>query len=141
MTKIPTDLLQNWKIVIVEDELDSLEVASYILSFYGASIHAAADGKEGLALIKSVQPDFVISDLSMPMMDGWELIYNLKMDIAIRDIPVIALTAHAMTGDRERAIAAGFHNYLTKPLTADTFIDQLVHLLLDIPMLSERLNI
>ncbi len=138
---IPADLLQNWKIVVVEDEPDSMDVASYILEFYGATVYPATDGSEGLATIKSVQPDFVISDLSMPMMDGWELIHNLKMDLATRDIPTIALTAHAMTGDRERALGAGFHNYLTKPLTADTFIDQLVKLLLDIPVLSERLNL
>jgi two-component system, cell cycle response regulator DivK len=141
MSTIPPDLLQNWKIVIVEDEPDSMDVASYILEFYGASIFPATDGGEGLSVIKSVRPDFVISDLSMPVMDGWELIHNLKLDLATREIPVIALTAHSMTGDRERAIGAGFHNYLTKPLTADTFIDQLVTLLLDIPTLSDRLNV
>jgi CheY-like chemotaxis protein len=141
MSNIPPDLLQDWKIVIVEDEPDSLDVASYILQFYGATVYPATDGSEGLSVIKEVRPDFVISDLSMPVMDGWELIHTLKRDVATRDIPIIALTAHAMNGDRERAISVGFHNYLTKPLTANTFIDQLIKLLLDIETLSDRLNI
>ena len=141
MNNIPPDLLQNWKIVVVEDEPDSMDVASYILEFYGAKVYPATDGKEGLALIRELKPDFVISDLSMPGMDGWELVHNLQRDLAVREIPVIALTAHAMGGDRERALAAGFYNYLTKPLTANTFINELVRLLIDIPILSSRLNI
>jgi CheY-like chemotaxis protein len=141
MSNIPPDLLQDWNIVVVEDEPDSLEVATFILEFYGANVNSATDGNEGLTVIKEVRPDLVISDLSMPMMDGWGLIDSLKRDPATREIPIVALTAHAMVGDRERALAAGFHNYLTKPLTADTFIDQLVKLLLDIPDLSERLNV
>lgn len=141
MNKIPPDLLQGWDIVVIDDEPDSLMVASYILDFYGARVHEGANGKEGLELVQSVRPHFVISDLSMPEMDGWEFLRSLKSNAATRDIPVIALTAHAMVGDRERAVAAGFNNYLTKPLTADTFMDQLVRLLIDIPVLSEHLNL
>jgi CheY-like chemotaxis protein len=141
MSKIPLDLLAGWDVVVVEDEEDSLEVARYILDFYGARVHVGRNGQEGLAVIRSIRPKFVICDLSMPIMDGWELLRLLKEDISTREIPVIALTAHAMIGDRERAIAVGFHNYLTKPLTALTFMDQLLRLLLDIPILSEQLNI
>jgi CheY-like chemotaxis protein len=77
----------------------------------------------------------------MPVLDGWGLIKALKNDPLIKDIRVIALTAHAMVGDRERAVAGGFHNYLTKPLTVDTFIQDLVNLLMAIPLLAENLNI
>jgi CheY-like chemotaxis protein len=77
----------------------------------------------------------------MPEMDGWEFLKALRERTDHQNIPVIALTAHAMRGDRERAITAGFHNYLTKPLTADTFIDQLLKLLLDIPQLADHLTI
>jgi len=73
----------------------------------------------------------------MPVMDGWGFINALKADRGLADIPVIALTAHAMQGDRERALAAGFHNYLVKPLTVDTFIRDLVNLLIDIPSLAQ----
>lgn len=141
MNKLPSNLLENWRIVVVDDEEDSLEVARYILDFYGAEVHTATNGHQALETIRKLRPKFVISDLSMPQMDGWELLRELKNDISTREIPVIALTAHAMVGDRERAIAAGFHNYLTKPLTASNFIHDLVRLLLDIPILSKQLNI
>lgn len=141
MNHIPPDLLQGWDIVVIDDEPDSLELARYILDFYGATVHTAADGKEGIALVEQVKPRFVISDLSMPEMDGWEFLRELKSAVETEDVPVIALTAHAMKGDRERAIAAGFHNYLTKPLTANTFMDELLTLLLDIPQLAEYLTI
>ena len=141
MNNIPPDLLEGWDIVVIDDEPDSLELARYILDFYGANVHTAVDGKDGIALVEQVKPRFVISDLSMPEMDGWEFLRELKSAVAIQEVPVIALTAHAMKGDRERAIAAGFHNYLTKPLTANTFMDELLMLLLDIPQLAEFLTI
>ena len=141
MSNIPPDLLQGWDIVVIDDEPDSLEVARYILDFYGANVHTATSGKEGIEAVQKVNPRFVISDLSMPEMDGWEFLAALKSAIAIQEIPVIALTAHAMKGDRERAIKAGFHNYLTKPLTALTFMDELLLLLLDMPTLAEHLSI
>jgi two-component system, cell cycle response regulator DivK len=78
--------------------------------------------------------------LSMPVMDGWRLIHELNIDRTLRDIPVIALTAHAMSGDRERAIQAGFVNYLTKPLDPDKFIQQLLNLLVDLPELNDLLT-
>ncbi len=141
MSSLPSDLLENWDIVVIDDEPDSLEVARYILDFYGANVHTAINGKEGITVVERVKPRFVISDLSMPEMDGWEFIAALKEQTYHQNVPVIALTAFAMKGDRERAISAGFHNYLTKPLTASTFIDQLLALLLDIPQLAEHLKL
>jgi CheY-like chemotaxis protein len=140
MSNTPPNLLKDWDVVVIDDEPDSLEVARYILDFYGANVHTATNGREGVSLVEQVRPRFVISDLSMPEMDGWEFLGALKSTTTVQDIPVIALTAHAMKGDRERAIGAGFHNYLTKPLTANTFMDELLILLLDIPQLSEYLT-
>ena len=77
----------------------------------------------------------------MPVLDGWGVISGMSKDSVLKDIPAIALTAHAMVGDRQRAVEAGFHNYLTKPLTVDTFIQDLVNLLADIPELANELNI
>jgi CheY-like chemotaxis protein len=139
--EIPANLLEGWDIVVLEDEQDSLEVAEIILNEYGANVHTASNGKDGLDVVRRIKPRFVISDLSMPVMDGWGFISGMKADGELAQIPVIALTAHAMVGDRERAIAAGFHNYLTKPLTVDTFMADLVGLLIDIPSLAESLNI
>lgn len=141
ITQIPEDLLEGWVIVVLDDEDDSLEVAQIILDEYGATVYTAQNGQEGVEIVRRVRPRFVISDLSMPVMDGWGFISSLKADRALADIPVIALTAHAMVGDRERAVAAGFHNYLTKPLTVDTFMADLLRLLIDIPELAESLNI
>lgn len=140
MSNIPPDLLQGWDVLVIDDEPDSLEVARFILDFYGANVHTAINGKEAISLAEKIKPHFVISDLSMPEMDGWEFLSELKSTVYIQDIPVIALTAHAMKGDRERAVAAGFHNYLTKPLTANTFMDELLVLLMDIPQLAEYLT-
>jgi len=140
MNQLPNDLLAGWPVLIVDDEEDSLEVASFILGFYGAEVHIARNGREGLAVARQVRPEFILSDLSMPDMDGWEMLRELSMTPATQHIPVIALTAHAMRGDRERAIGAGFHNYLTKPLTAKTFIHQLLLLLLDVPEFNTQLS-
>lgn len=140
MVEYPRDLLYKWSVVVVEDEDDSLDIATYILEYYGAMVYSATNGRDGLRLVRSVLPRFVISDLSMPEMDGWEMIRELQRDSHTREIPVIALTAHAMRGDRERAIAAGFYNYLTKPLTADMFMHDLVTLLVENPDLREALQ-
>jgi two-component system cell cycle response regulator len=138
---IPEDLLTDWNVVVIDDEPDSLEVAEIILDAYGANVHTGTNGQEGLDLVRQIRPRFVISDISMPVMDGWGFIHEMRSDRSLMDIPVIALTAHAMVGDRERAIMAGFHNYLTKPLTADTFIYDLLKLLMEIPELAEHLSI
>jgi two-component system, cell cycle response regulator DivK len=141
MLELPKNLLEGWDIVVIDDEEDSLMVAQLILDEYGANTHTASNGLEGVEVIQRVMPRFVISDLSMPVLDGWGLITKMQSDPALKEIPAIALTAHAMVGDRERAVAAGFHNYLTKPLTVETFIQDLVNLLVDIPELASQLNI
>lgn len=141
MNQIPKDLLEGWEVVVIDDEEDSLEVAEVILYEYGAEVHVASDGQEGLDVVRNVKPRFVISDLSMPVLDGWGFISAMKQEAGLNEIPVIALTAHAMVGDKERALTAGFHNYLTKPLTVETFMADLVKLLVDIPELVEHLNI
>ena len=99
----------------------------------------ASNGEEGWVALKKKRPTLIISDISMPVLDGWGVIDRLKKDRATMDIPAIALTAHAMVGDRERALSAGFHNYLTKPLTPATFIKDLLNLLIDIPELAGML--
>jgi len=136
MTVIPRDILTGHKIVLIEDEPDSAEVAARVLRFYGADVHMASNGEEGLALIRTVHPVLIICDISMPVMDGWEVIKTIKNDPSIMAIPAIALTAHAMIGDREKAFAAGFHNYLTKPLTVASFIRDLLVLVTDLPQFA-----
>lgn len=132
--------MKGWTVLIVDDEPDSLEVASTLLEMVGLDVLTANDGKEGLKQAKLHHPRFIVSDLSMPEMSGWEMLKHLKADLATQNIPLIALSAHAMQGDRERAVEAGFHNYLAKPLRPETFISDLLKLLVDIPEIASMLG-
>lgn len=134
---IPNNVLEGWKVVVVEDEADSLEVATLLLEMYSAEVIGARNGKEGIELIRQHRPNFVISDLSMPEMSGWELIEALKHEERVlAEIPVIALTAHAMDHDRRKAIEVGFHNFITKPLQPEKFVTQVIAILaVDLPEL------
>lgn len=132
--------MAGWDVLIVDDEPDSLDVAGTLLEMVGVNVLTANNGKEGLQQAKTHRPKFIISDLSMAEMSGWEMLKHLKEDLTTRDIPVIALTAHAMRGDRERAVAAGFNNYLSKPLCPETFINDLLRLLIDIPRMAGMLT-
>ena len=139
MTKIP-QLLKGWTVLVVDDEEDSQMVAAMLLKMSGATVYTANNGREGLDRVHELKPDFILSDLSMPEMDGWRMMFTLNNNRATIDIPVIALTAHAMTGDCERAISGGFINYLTKPLDPDKFIQQLLAVLVTVPQFHERLD-
>ncbi|MBK8024879.1 MAG: response regulator [Chloroflexi bacterium] len=131
----PQNPLTNWTVLVVDDEPDSRDVAQMMLEIAGATVHTAEHGKEALELLRTqrIRPDFILCDLSMPVMDGWQLMFQLSDNRATSDIPVIALTAHAMRGDRDRALAAGFCNHITKPLNASKFMDQLMRILVDLP--------
>lgn len=130
--------ISTWKILVVDDEPDSLEVVTRVLTFHGAQVMNASNGKEALEKIAEMRPTFILSDLSMPVMDGWEMLYHLQSDPRTKDIPIIALTAHAMSGDRERAVGAGFHYYLTKPLSPLTFLSDLMRLFSDMSLAAAR---
>lgn len=135
------DMLAGWTILIVDDDRKTLHFMKELIEFCGADVYTAENGQQGLEQVQVVQPDFIIADLSMPVMDGWQMIEQLKKDRSTAHIPIIALTAHAMVGDRERAIAAGCHNYLSKPLRLDKFVGQLLVLLTDIPAFAPKLGI
>jgi CheY-like chemotaxis protein len=138
---ISSDLLKGWVVVVVDDEPDSLMVAQTLLELCGATVLTASNGRVGYERIAQTRPQLVISDLSMPEMSGWQMLHALKESLATRDIPVIALTAHAMQGDRVRAMEVGFHNYLTKPLRPETFINDLLRLVIDIPSIQTLLRV
>lgn len=138
-TVIPK-VLVGWVVVVVEDDPDSQEIARIMLEKAGATVHLAQNGQEGLELIRKKHPRFVLSDISMPVMDGWQLIRELNIDRRTSSIPVIALTAHAMYGDRAKALGAGFINYMTKPLDPQKFTMQLLQLLVEIPGFAPQLQ-
>jgi two-component system, cell cycle response regulator DivK len=121
-------VIAGWVVLIIDDEPDSLEVARRVLTFQGATVYTASNGVEGLEIARSVRPSFILSDISMPVMDGWEFMHHLKEDVEMASIPVVALTAHAMPGDKERILKAGFYSYLTKPLSPMSFLQDLLTL-------------
>ncbi len=118
--------LSTWSVLAVDDEPDSLEVLIEALSMHDASVHGAASGPEALHLLKTLQPTLVITDLSMPEMDGYQLLHKIKRLDGSKGTPVIALTAHAMAGDRERILAAGFDGYVSKPLRIATLVSDIL---------------
>jgi two-component system cell cycle response regulator DivK len=114
------------KILIVEDNELSRDVLSRRLRRKGFEVLVATDGQEGIAMAQRELPDLVLMDLSLPDLDGWEATRRLKKDATTQHIPVIALTAHAMSGDREKAIDAGCDEYDTKPIDLRRLLSKMV---------------
>tara|TARA_Y100000748_G_C15386420_1_gene445752 strand:- start:249 stop:608 length:360 start_codon:yes stop_codon:yes gene_type:complete len=104
------------KILIVEDNEMNRDMLSRRLERKGYDIVMAEDGQKGVDMSKSENPDLILMDLSLPVMDGWEATSTIKADNNTKDIPIIVLTAHAMAGDREKALEAGADEYDTKPI-------------------------
>jgi CheY-like chemotaxis protein len=104
------------KILYVEDNDDNVYVLKNRLTRAGYTVLIAVDGEEGVAMATAEKPDLILMDLSLPVLDGWEATRRLKAAEDTRGIPVIALTAHAMSGDREKALEAGCEDFDTKPV-------------------------
>ncbi|QNK58792.1 response regulator [Paenibacillus sp. PAMC21692] len=104
------------RILLVEDNEMNRDMLSRRLIRKGFTVDMAVDGRQGVELASAIQPDLILMDLSLPVMDGWDAIRALKADPGTRNIPVIALTAHAMTSDRTRAFEAGCDDFDTKPV-------------------------
>lgn len=103
-------------ILVIEDHAPNATLVVDLLSFYGFRVSWAQDGEKGLEMLKSDRPDLILMDIQMPKMDGYALTRQLKADDDTKAIPIVALTACAMVGDAERALAAGCDGYLTKPV-------------------------
>ena len=117
------------KILIVEDNEMNRDMLSRRLERRGYGIIMALDGKEGVEMVRREKPDLVLMDMSLPVMDGWTATRAIKADAALAAIPVIALTAHAMEGDREKAVAAGCDDYDTKPIELPRLLEKIEKLL------------
>jgi two-component system cell cycle response regulator DivK len=104
------------KILYVEDNEDNVYMLTRRLERSGFEVVVARDGEQGVAIAQAEQPDLILMDLSLPVLDGWEATRRLKAAAETRGIPVIALSAHAMPGDREKALAAGCDDYDSKPV-------------------------
>lgn len=104
-------------ILLVEDNLHNRRIFAGVLTHYGYRVREAITGAEALAMARQERPDIVLMDLSLPEMDGWTATREIKASPGLEAVPVIALTAHAMQGDRDRALAAGCDDYLSKPIS------------------------
>ena len=117
------------KVLLVEDNEMNRDMLSRRLIRRGFQVVFAVDGQQGVDLARSERPDIILMDMSLPAIDGWEATRRVKADNATRSVPVIGLTAHAMAGDREKAIEAGCDDYETKPVELDRLISKIERLL------------
>lgn len=111
------------KVLLVEDNVDNREVIRTVLIHYGYEVVEAVDGEDGIEKAGQEKPDIILMDLSLPKMDGWEATKRIKADDELKNIPIIAITAHAMSGDEEKALEHGCDGYLAKPCTPVSVID------------------
>jgi len=117
------------KILIVEDNQDNRELLIKILKVKGFRIIEAVDGEDALQKVSVERPDLILMDISIPKIDGYEVTRRLKNQPDFQDIPIIALTAHAMKGDREKALKAGCDGYITKPINIRELPNQVIDFL------------
>ena len=123
---ILTDMSKK-RILVVEDNMDTYELVRFILEKNGYDTFLAVNGRDGVnAAIKQI-PDLIIMDLSMPEMDGWTAIGLIKKDERTSSIPLLTLTAHALPGDRQRAMDAGSDEYITKPMDLEDLVKSVDH--------------
>jgi two-component system, cell cycle response regulator DivK len=125
--------LTNWVILLVDDNPDNIIVAKSAFKYYGAQVHTATNGEECLAKLEQLTPTVLLLDLRMPKLDGWATLRRIRQNPGFDRIPVIALTAYAMDGDRERVLEAGFDGYISKPFDVFTLATQ-VQILVDVFM-------
>ena len=117
------------KILIVEDNEDNWQILSRRLRRRGYDVVIARDGKQGLTMARGDKPDLILMDMNLPLLDGWEATRLIKADPRSKGTPVIALTAHALTGDRDKALEAGCDDYHTKPVELPRLLEQIEALL------------
>jgi len=112
------------KILVIEDNRDNLDLVVFLLQRAGHEVLSASDGSRGLQAVAEHMPDLVLLDMALPEIDGWTAAEKLKEDPKTKNIPIVALTAHTLPGDRKRAINAGCDGYIAKPINVATFTDE-----------------
>jgi len=112
------------RVLVVEDDPDSLELMTYLFRAFGHEALGAASGDMALDVASATSLDLILCDLRLPGMDGFELLSKLKADPGLKAIPVVAVTAYAMPGDKERVLNAGFDGYVSKPIDPQSFVRQ-----------------
>jgi two-component system, cell cycle response regulator len=112
------------RILVIEDNKENLELMAYLLNAFGYQVLVAGDGQEGLEAARRELPDLILSDLQMPKLDGFEVARAVRQDPRLAKLPLVAVTAYAMRGDRDRVLEAGFDGYISKPIIPEEFVGQ-----------------
>jgi CheY-like chemotaxis protein len=112
-------------ILLIEDNEQNLYLATFLLEQSGFTVVPARSGPEGIELAGRIQPALIILDIQLPQMDGYAVARELRQNLALKDVPIVAVTSYAMVGDRERALGAGCTGYIEKPINPDTFRSQI----------------
>lgn len=115
----------QYRVLLVEDDQDNFDLVSLLLEQAGCSVLGATTGQEALDMAIRERPDMIMMDLSLPVMDGWTAARELKRNPITAFIPLLALTAHTLPGDRQRAMEAGFNGYISKPINIQRFKEEL----------------
>jgi two-component system, cell cycle response regulator DivK len=117
--------MSKGRILVVEDDMDNYELVRFILERAGYDVFLAVNGRDGVDAARFQKPDLILMDLGMPEMDGWMAAQRLKSDEITKSIPLFALTAHTLPGERKRAMQAGCDGYVSKPIHVDGFLNLL----------------
>ena len=115
------------RVLVVEDNMDTYELVRFVLEKHDFETFLAMNGRDGVNAAVKQKPDLIIMDLSMPEMDGWTATELIKKDPQTSSIPLIALTAHALPGDRQRALNAGCDEYIAKPMDLDELVESVLY--------------
>lgn len=113
------------RVAVIEDNRDNLELVTTLLRALGHEPLTATSGRDGIELVRRERPDIVLLDLTMPEMDGFETLRELRRGAGTREVPVVAVTAHAMVGDREAILAQGFDGYVPKPIAVEQLVEEM----------------
>ncbi|MBN1310488.1 MAG: response regulator [Anaerolineae bacterium] len=119
---VNSDEPTTWEALIVDDNTDNLNIAAQLLSFQGTEVHTAQGGEAALRVLETVTPTFILLDLSMPGLDGWQTLEKIRADPKTASTPVIALTGHTMDEELSRIKEVGFNGHITKPYLMANFL-------------------
>jgi two-component system, cell cycle response regulator DivK len=119
----------DWNVILIDDEPDNIGVIELVLDFNNIKVRTATSASDGLRLLREEVPSFLLVDIQMPVMSGYELLEEIRANEDWKDIPVIAVTAYAKPEDEERVMASGFRGYISKPINVMTLMDQITRIL------------
>jgi two-component system, cell cycle response regulator DivK len=115
----------NKTVLLIEDNEQNRYLVTFLLEKNGFDVVAALDGAQGIELGKTVNPAIILLDIQLPVMHGYDVARALRANSRLRGVPIIAVTSHAMAGDRDKALAAGCDGYIEKPIDPDTFVSEI----------------